>query len=448
MVKKQVLLIFLMCFFLITNAQNCFVQTQTDRKEVYVQQPFRVTITVLTATWYTAPLVFDQLQVPNAFIMPFDRTVPGMFQVNGKQYAGLQFYFIVFPFKAGHYTLPAIPITAETPAVGDYKGEKIKLTTQPLTYTVKPFPKSFTSADWFVAKEVDIAQRWSKPLNKLKVGDVINRTLTINAKGTLPQFIPELKTDTLDWAGVYPGKTTLTDTRDEFEANGKRIQTTNILLEKTGDFVFPALSINWLNPVNSIIYQRLIPSVKVHVAANPNLGMLRTLKDSLAAKQPITTALKKNHHTIFGLPWYKFVLYQLGLIAVLYLLFRLGLYSSRVIKERHHLYLNSENYWFSQFKRSPLELSVLLVHLYRWWDHLSIPQKPASIQEAVKKGSFSSINQQLKAYYNWLYKSDSPAAAANQDFKQNISRYRKSLKKNKRPLKNINVHQLEWESSL
>src|ERR1700754_4321428 len=107
------------------NAQvSCFAEISLDRHSVYVQQPFRVTITVLTATWYTAPLEFDNIQLPNAFVLPFDQTTPGMFDARGKQYAGLQFYFIVFPYQSGTFVFPSIEIVAQTPPEGESKSQK------------------------------------------------------------------------------------------------------------------------------------------------------------------------------------------------------------------------------------------------------------------------------------------------------------------------------------
>src|ERR1700761_6052378 len=130
MVKKTMLVLLSLCAVLITKAQvTCFAQTQLDRNSVYAQQPFKVTFTVLTATWYTAPLQFDDIQIPNAFVIPFDRTQSGMFTVAGKQYPGLQFYFIIFPYVPGSYTIPPIKIVATTPAVGEGVAQKVILYT-------------------------------------------------------------------------------------------------------------------------------------------------------------------------------------------------------------------------------------------------------------------------------------------------------------------------------
>ncbi len=111
-----------------------------------------MTITVLTATWYTEPLDFDNIQIPNAFTLPFDQTTPGMFTVSGNQYAGLQFYFIVFPYTVGRFTIPPINIVATTPPKGGSTGVKVKLSTAPRPFTVKPVPDKLKDANWLRPK--------------------------------------------------------------------------------------------------------------------------------------------------------------------------------------------------------------------------------------------------------------------------------------------------------
>lgn len=450
MVKKLMLIGLFVCAVLIGKAQvNCFAQTQLDRNTVYAQQPFKVTFTVLTATWYTAPLEFDNLQIPNAFIMPFDRTVPGMFTVNGKQYAGLQFYFIVFPYKPGRFTLPAINIVAETPAVGDYKGKKVNIKTQPLSYIVKPVPKNMATDNWFVAKDVSISKTWNKPLNKLKVGDVIISTTVINARGTLPQFIPELKTDSLDWAGVYPGSATLADTRDEYDANGTRTQTATYLLEKEGNFVLPSSTIEWFNPNNSRVYKRNTPAIKIHVAPNPNLGILRTLKDRLNKQQPIQPTVKVKHgpKLIYGITWYYFALYSLVVLCVLYFIIKMIVRLVKLIISKRRAYLQSEQYWFGRFKRSSTSFPTLLNNLYAWWDRFSIPGKSSSLQNDTRNRNANNIDEELAAYYKQQYSDTNSDATLDADFKKNIKRYRDHLRDEAKVKVNdkVALNQTEWE---
>ncbi len=312
------------------HAQNCFAHVELSRRNVYVQQPFRATITVYTSTWFTAPLEFGNLQIPNAFIIPFERTVPGVFHINGKQYAGIQFYYIVFPYKVGKFNVPPLEITAHTPPEGSATSRKVVLHTDIQAFTVRDVPaKMKENGDWLVAKDVSLQQTWSKPLKNIKVGDVVKRTITINAKGTLPQFIPNLSAqEKVDWASIYPQEAELKDTRNESDANGRSTQTTTYLFEQEGEFVLPALRVAWWNPYTNQQHVKIIDTIKVHIAANPNLGILKTLKDSLQATQRTAPqqAGKKSPLMILGMHWYTFAAMALASIAMLYFLIRLSIY--------------------------------------------------------------------------------------------------------------------------
>jgi hypothetical protein len=407
---------------------NCFVQTQMDRRDVYAQQPFKITFTVLTATYYTAPLEFDNIQIPNAFVIPFDRTQSGMFPSGGKQYPGLQFYFIVFPYVPGKFTIPPIKIVATTPAVGDYKAQKVTLTTPAQDFVVKAVPAAFKGGTWFVAKDVHISEDWNRKLKDLKVGDIVEQTISIDARGTLPQFIPVPDKDSLDWAGVYAKTPILEDTRDQYDANGRLTRTFTYLLEKEGAYTFPAQEVKWWNPYSNHVYTRSSAPVRVQVGANPNLGMLATLKDSLNIQQPVQAVKpeKKAGLLILGLPWYWFCLYALVTLGVLFLLLKWAVRLFQVLRASRQTYLASEAHWFRKFMRSPDSIEPLLLHLYQWWDRWPARNKRASVSATLKEHDADDVDQELGLYLKSIYGAGatSPPTPA---FKRQMRAFRDAL---------------------
>lgn len=427
---------------------DCFAKIELSKHSGYIQQPFRVTITVYTQTWYTAPLDFDNIQIPNSFILPFDKTVPGMFDINGKKYAGIQFYFIVFPYKAGNFTVPAINIKAHTPPVGGYKSEVVALKTTPQKFEVKDVPSKLKANDeWFVAKDVNIYDHWNKPLKSLKVGDVVERTIEINAKGTLPQFIPDLKNIKPDWASIYPQDAALKDTRDENDANGKRVQTITYLLEQAGDFTVPPVEIRWWNPYNSRIYDKKTNTVSIHVNANPSLGILATLKDSLAAKQkPLTQKeVKKGPLTIYGILWYWFLLYAVIALVILYYIIKAITKLYKIIKVKRARYLQSEKHQLNKFlQASSTDKNKVLARLYTWWDSFAREEKGASIIFSAKKDRENEVIKNLQSLNKELYSNGE--AADIKGFKLTIKGYRKRKLNNEDEIKQdkIGIEQEEW----
>ncbi|HEY4286623.1 MAG TPA: hypothetical protein VGN00_05945 [Puia sp.] len=371
---------------------GCFAEVVLDRHAVFVQQPMKVTITVLTSTWYTAPLDFSNIRIPDAFILKFDRTTPGVFQRGGKQYAGLQFYFIVFPYKEGDFIIPPIEIVARTPPPEGSVSRKIVVRTPSRGYVVKPVP----AGSWFVAKDVSIGESWNRSLKDLKVGDVVERTVTIYAHGTLPQFIPPLPKLELGFAATYWSEAQLKDERNEEDANGRMTQRVVYLLEKEGDFALPDVKMSWWNPNSCKLFARTAAGAEIHVKANASLGMLATLKDSLDAGANIKPAkVHKQTWTIGGVAWYWAVTILAAMIWLSYYIVRMLLKIPDFYKKRHAVYLGSEKFAFRRFMKAPPFLPDLFSAMYTWWDRFARPKGAFSVHSQLQDAKFMHIREGL-----------------------------------------------------
>ncbi len=395
-------------FFFLFFGKNIQAQVSAiidlSRNSVYVQQPFRVNITVYTKTWFTAPLEFTNLQIPNAFIVPFDKTQPGMFTVGGKQYPGVQFYYIVFPYKAGEFSIPSLEITAQSPPEGSSTARKVVIHTSIHKFIVKDIPHDKKTDTWLVAKDLSITEKWNTNLNNLKVGDVIERTVTVDAKGTLPQFIPNISEQyQIKWASVYPKDPVLDDSKTGGDVNGKSIQSITYLLEKSGDFTIPEVRLSFWNPYTGKMQERTLTEKKLHIAENPNLGILTTLRDSLQATTGALGDQNKKKETlhIFGFPWYQFAGIAIATLLMLFILVRISIYQYKKWRLSREKYKQSEKYLFKQFLKA--DTKHLSDSLYKWWDTLDI--KPSSsigfsLDFFNKLQESKDFKQQLAAYYH------------------------------------------------
>ena len=418
----------LFCSIVSVAQVTCFAKVELDRSDVYIQQPFKITYTVLTATWYTQPLEFDNVQIPAAFVIPFTRAQPGRFTDKGKDYSGVQFYFIVFPYKTGVFSVPAITITAVTPPEGSATGSKVVLHTRPVSFVVKPVPKNLPAGeDWLVARDVLLSSHWNKPLTNLKVGDVVERTITIDASGTLPQFIPPLADSKVSWAEVYPGKVLLRDTRDEFSPNGERTQTASWLLTEAGNFTLPEAGISWWNPYAARMYTRTVPAVTLKVAPNPELGMLTTLKDSLAKTASPATAAKKGPLLVAGIIWYKALGYGVAGLLVTGLLLKLAIYLPKKIKNTWKHYQQSEAYWFRRFIRTTAYNANVSTNFYHWWDRWLLPGRKPDVGTTLKGQGETVLTAVWTAYKAGIYGEQAPGDMLH--MKKKFRRYRRHYKR-------------------
>lgn len=408
---------------------DCFATVSLDRSSVYVQQPFKVTITVWTATFFTAPPEWTNIQIPDAFILQFDRTIPMMSKRDGKQYAGIQVYFIVFPYKEGSHSCPEIPITVHTPAPGNSKALSVTLHTAAKPFLVNAVPAT-TRKDWFVAKNVSVMQRWGQALEGRKVGEVLERTISVYAEGTLPQFIPPLGKDSLSFAATYLQEPRRTDERTEFDAAGRLIQKIVYLLNKEGDFMLPDVVITWWNPVSSKWYSRVAPGARIRVGANSNLGILRTVRDSLEAQagenqNSIEKNLKKRGH----LSWYYWVLIAGGGGLLLNWVIQWIMRVKRRYAKRHAGWLASEPYAFRQLLRSPAATQVMIRRLYCWFDRVRPPGAGFCIASLLKDPQHAKLLEELTDDLNAFYGGGTKEIQRDVAMKKEVREWRMKIKK-------------------
>ena len=355
---------------------DAFARVSVSPREGVVRQPYKVTIHVYSSTWFAKPLQFANLQVENAFIIPFSRTVSGINYINNKKYATLTFYYLVFPYETGDMIIPELEINTSIPPEGGYQGEPVTIKTKSQKVRVGAVPSANDEDVWMVAKNVSITENWSRDLQNLKVGDVVERQIIISAEGTLPSLISPLEIEEPENVSVYPAQPELQDKRNDKDANGVRTETYSYLLEKEGELIIPEQVVTWWNPITKKVYQRTLPEHQLTVAVNPDLAMMESLKDSLMAMN--TPVADEESEVPF--PWMK-LLWVIPAILILYLAFDQIKKLLLNLKERKSAFRQSEAWYFKQVQLAlkKRDRAAFINALYRWFDRTRISGKSAAI---------------------------------------------------------------------
>lgn len=397
---------------------DAFARVKVSPRNVVVRQPFRVTISVYTATWYTNPLQFNNLKIENAFIIPFTRTLSSIEYIQNKKYASLTFYYLVIPYETGELEIPALEITATTPPVGEYKGIKIPLETRAQRIEIKELPESEEKL-WMVAKNVNYRESWNKELDMLKVGDVLERTIVLNASGTLPSLIQPLELEKPVGVSLYPAPPELKDTRTAQDVNGRRTEHYSYLFEEEGEVTFPEEQFFWWNPSTHRVYSRTIPERVLQIAPNPNLDMMVSLKDSLDALQ--ASALQVQEEEPF--PWKKYGLILLAGLLALYLLVRIILIIIRHIRRRRKAYLASSRYELNRCRRAlrKKDARVFTNTLYTWVDRSRKAGQSAAVYDYLEE-------EEKKSFLAFMEAVISGKPDLSQSDRRELSALLKSLK--------------------
>lgn len=364
-----------------SKAQSLFAQASPNIKEALVGQPVEVSVTVYTSTWFTKGLDLGNLQVDGAFTLYF-RPVSTSTIINGKNYSGVKLIYNVFPYSGENIEFPALNIEVESPPEGDFVGKKQQVSTKAFTIKVNPIPSNFSSSSWLVASGLNVSQHWNKSTHQVKVGEVLERTISRSAYGTVGELIPEIEWDSIPGVSIYPRRASIENNKTKTDISSNREEKVRYLFEKEGEVILPEIAFSWYNSYQKQLYKRTLPEVKIEVLPNPDLGMLATVRDSLSnlQKEPQESQSPKEELTIFGLsPWQFLLAIILGL-TFLYLTIRLLKWLFKKLKERRTAYLQSEESYFRTFQRNTKKKDQLqkVNSLYNWLGKLNLKEPTLS----------------------------------------------------------------------
>lgn len=367
---KYILMVFAFASFINAEAQShVFCETVTNKSSVYVGEPIELSVFVYTSTWFTKGVDPGNIKINGAFTIYF-RSVSQSKQIKGKTYAGVQIIYNVFPYDDSDLIIPEIEINVESPDEGGYKGIKRSVKTKVKKIKVKAIPASSNSEEWLVADNLTIDENWIGDIKNVKVGDVIERQISISVYGTVSELIPPIKWDSITGVSNYPNRAEVKSNKTKTSISATRNESNRFLFEKEGEIIIPEIVLTWWNPIQNKLFKRSLKSVSINVLPNPNLGIIESIKDSLTIVNTAGTD-ETIDDAEFKILSYSIKEIVIGLIAILiiaFLLFKFSLMLIKWKKKRHQQYLISEKYYFDQFiKDSHKNISSSTINrLYLW----------------------------------------------------------------------------------
>ncbi|WP_420581291.1 hypothetical protein [Reichenbachiella sp.] len=374
--KAKYGLMLLFCFSFVANrspAQKLWSQVRHNRATTYVNQPVEVTITVYTSTWFTSGLDPGNIKVNGAFTTYF-RPVSTSYMDGNQNYAGIQLIYNVFPFDEKDVVFPSLTLEVESPPEGDYKGVKRKLKTKERIIKVSPIPPGFNKSDWLVANGLTVHDQWNQSKLEVKVGSVLERSITRRAEGTVAELIPPINWDSVTHVGLYPTRSVVENYKGKTSISSSRTESMRYLFEKEGKVTFPEMIFTWYHPTRKKLYKKTLKAVTYTVIPNPDLEMLASVRDSLLVEKKLEEGLANDEEVFafLGMSWKQLVkigVFTVFLFSILIFLIKRIVHS---LQARRKAYIHSEDYYFDQLKNAleQKDRSQIVKAAYRWFDEL------------------------------------------------------------------------------
>ena len=391
-------------------SQVVISEVTVNKSSVYVGEPIELNIGIYTSTWFTKGVDIGNIKVNGAFSVYF-RSLSTSRKIKGKNYAGVQFIYNVFPFENQDIVIPSLEVQIESPKEGDYKGIKRTLKTKERTIKIKPFPPGIDASAWLVTSSMSVNDQWLGNTKTLKVGDVIERKIKRRAAGTVSELIPPVIWDTISGVSLYPSQSDINSNKSKTAISATRTDGLRYLFEEEGEVIIPDMEFTWWHPYRNRFYKKTIKGLTVNIVPNPNLDILKTTKAALVAESldDESKTTEEKELLIFGWSIKVFITVLLAGI-ILMALFIISLKKLiGFLKKKREIFKQSEKYAFKQFLKacsSQNKLKIIPL-LYRWIDKFDL-QEPTLNAFALKAGSpelhkeIQSLETQLKNTANTL----------------------------------------------
>lgn len=224
------------------------VRVSSDAIEVYPNQQFIVTVE-LSSSRNVRDLSGPQLVIAGADVEAFDQQ---NFQRvdNGIARQIVILKYAAFAKQAGQLTVPIMTYTGlqnGRRSVFGNSGTQVIARSKSIDIEVKETPET-GNRQWLPAQDVSITSKWSGDASGLSVGEPITRTITITANGQIASAIPPLDPRAIDAElKSYKDQPQLETNKSNQGFVATRIESEAIVANKAGEFVLPALSIDWWN---------------------------------------------------------------------------------------------------------------------------------------------------------------------------------------------------------
>jgi len=231
--------------------QKVLVELASEPRSPYVGQQTLLSLRLL----HNTPLRLDGLAEPrlaDAAIYRDSEEKVYFVERNGEEFRVLERQMLVFPRQAGALELPPAVMRGQLrqPAMAasdtEPESRKISRSSNPLRLQVREPPAAFSGRYWLPARDLVISQQLQSHDGALRIGDSIDWSLRIEARGlpaaSLPANLLEFEAENYT---VYADRARRSDRLDQGEVLARLEQRFAIIVTDAGAIELPGISLAW-----------------------------------------------------------------------------------------------------------------------------------------------------------------------------------------------------------
>ena len=247
-------------------------EAEIDRSSLHVQGQLLLTLRVQQAVNLESRSI-TELDIPNAYVAPLGQN---SFQrmIEGRPWLVHEIRYAIFPEASGELLIPAQTFSGRLGAgrrtlfdTGP-AGRLIRRETEAIRVQVKPRPAGFPAATWLPAAELNIEEQWSAPLDKLRVGDSVTRTIRVIADGLQGAQLAPIEHADIAGLRAYPDQPVIDDVSGAKGITGVRTDSLALIAVSDGEYELPAVEVPWWDTGSDTLRVARLPARRLRVLPN------------------------------------------------------------------------------------------------------------------------------------------------------------------------------------
>lgn len=295
-----------------------FFETSVDHHSVYVQGQIIFTeklfyVDSISGSFPAAP------NIDNAVVQPVEKEKRYQSVVDGHRYYVLEKSYAIYPQQSGTLVIPSQRFHGTRGSASFFApSQPVSAISRQHTIHVKPAPAAFTNPNWLPAQGLTLRESWGNHQPQFKVGDPVNRTLTLTARGVAASLLPSFPKLHLANAKSYADPpTTSNQTSERYGIIGTESVTVGIVPTKPGKLTLPEIRVPWWNTTTNKMQVAVIPAETYTIAAAPGSSVTIPQAPPANTQAPANTSQPKQVVTYIPS---KLWLYVLAALVLLWLI--------------------------------------------------------------------------------------------------------------------------------
>ena len=275
----------------LTDERTLFVRLEAGDVQPFVQSDVPVTVRVYDRLGLRGGGI-SRISADGASFTPQGEQRAYYRTIGRYRYQVIEQSYLMRPQRSGTIEVPPVTLEAKVPA---YTGGQLPpdiagalgrpqppnpwdtnfpsvrdLTVQsnPLTVTVRERPAD--AKGWFLpARSLTISSEWAKPPKDVKVGEVLTRTIRVEAEGAGPNQLPPLSPAEVPGVRQYEEQSRVESAPVRGAPGALLTKTISVVPTRPGTFTLPAIELGWWNTATQRQETATLPAETFTVAADP-----------------------------------------------------------------------------------------------------------------------------------------------------------------------------------